>query len=701
MPLADSNAPSTSPKDATGGLIQSPALSDGGKPAQKSVKDVGQARDIIKTLTSANRTRQVVNSRIMAKYNAERPYVQAQLETEGLGWRSNFTTKPLPLMIDKVAPRFVESISGLKYVTNAQLPASYQGSTVKTEAFRCGITKLVRARKGWRTLIEDIAQENALFGHTAVSWLDEFTWFPRHFKQDEIFLTDGTKQLVSTAQVVLLSETYLPHELYAQIKDSETAKTVGWNIPNVIAAINTASPANLRDSLNTGGSLDSWYQNAERELNLGSSYMGGASVVKVYSLLVQEVEGKVSHYRFAGAELNEIFSKDDRFASMDDCMSFFAFQKGNGTMHGSKGIGREIYELAGMIDRTRNEVVDRSILSGKTLIQGDLKQLSKFKMSVVGASCIVPNGWVVLDQKIDGNIEPFLKLDAYFSMLVDQLIGSVSPRVLEGERVTAAQVDLYAAREEEGKDTRISRFLEQFTDMMSTMQRRICDRDTVEKDAKLFQEQMLEIMTPEEFELLAKEPVAGTVIDLTPMQRQLVVQIATEKRGNPLYNQRQLEVEDLTARVDSDFVERVLLPENDPTDTAEQTRMQLLELSTMVGKTAVPVSPRDNHQVHLQALIPTAEQVGTAMLQGGSDTELFAILVQHAQEHYDFAIQSGIPPDQLKPVKDFLTKATAGIEKLKALDAAAQQVGQASQMHDQAEAVAAPLDQVAAAHLSS
>jgi hypothetical protein len=64
---------------------------------------------------------------------------------------------------------------------------------------------------------------------------------------------------------------------------------------------------------------------------------------------------------------------------------FSPFKKAMETMHGSKGIGRDIYELAGMIDRTRNEIVDRSILSGKTLIQGDIKNVHRFKMNVVGA----------------------------------------------------------------------------------------------------------------------------------------------------------------------------------------------------------------------------------------------------------------------------------------------------------------------------
>jgi len=663
-------------------LIQSPQIDKSGEPTQRAIRDIGMARDVTRTIIQANRTRQVVNSRILAKYNAERPYDSHRLEAEGLGWKQNFTTKPLPLMIEKVAPRFCDAVKGMKYLTNASLGDRWEKSSEKAEKFRDIVTKTMRARPGWNTLVEDIAFDNALFGHTVCAWLDEFTWFPKHFNQEENFLPDGCKQFAANAQFVVLKEMYLPHELFAQIKDKETAETVGWNVPNTIEAINTASPAQIRDLLNIGGTLETWYQNAIRELTIGVSYMAGASVNTLYTLLVREVTGKVSHYRMAGSGMLEVFTKEDRFNSMEECLAFFAFQKGNRTMYGSKGIGRDIYELAGMIDRTRNEVVDRSILSGKTLIQGDMKRIHTFKMSVVGATVIIPDNWKILEQKIDGNIEPFLKLDAYFGLLVDQLIGSTSPRQFGGERTTKAEVDLFAAREEEGKDVRITRFLEQFVGMVATMQRRICDPDTLDEDAKAAQELLLEHMTREEIDELAKSPVAETVRDLTPAERQMIAAFCNEKKGNPLYNLRQLEVEDAVARVGTEFSDRVLLPTNDPTEQAEQSRQQQLELVLLTTGQPVPVSPRDNHEIHLSILMPIAEQQSQAMLGGESHTGVFESLVAHINEHATRWEEQGAPKEKIKPIKEFLAKAGPAIAQLHQLDAQAQQVGTASAQHD-------------------
>jgi hypothetical protein len=659
-------------------VIQSPKIGTDGKPTQRSIKDVGMARDVVKTVIMAGRNRSIVNSRILAKYNAERPYDAYKLEAEGLGWRSNFTTKPLPAMIEKVAPRFVSVIDGLKYFTNASLSNKWQASQEKTEKFRSGITKLIRSRKGWRTLIEDIAFDNALFGHTICACLDEFSWFPKNFKQDESFVADGTKSDTQWAQIAVLKEAFLPHELFAQISpDPAAAEDAGWDLNNTREAVNRASPVQIRDRLNVGGTLETWYQNALRELTIGASYMAGNSVVVVYTLLAREVTGKISHYRMAGPEMLEIFHRDDRFPSAEDCLAFFSFQKGNGTLHGSKGVGRDIYELAGMIDRTRNEVVDRLIMSGKTLVQGDMKRIHTFKMSVVGSTVIVPSGWTFLEQKIDGNVDGFLKLDVYFKQIVNELIGSVStpqPGTGGEDMRSPAAWNLLASREEENRDVRITRFMEQFTCLVQMMQRRICNPDTTEDDAKAFQKEMKAVMSKEELDELAGQPVAETVRDLTPLQRQLMVSIAQEKRGNPLYNQRQLEVEDLTARVDADLAERLLLPDNDPTETAEQDRMQQLELTLLSHGQAVPVSPRDNHLLHLSILMPAAEQVAGGMGQGQFGTEILETFVSHINEHYTQALKMGVKPEMLKDVATFLAQAGPEIAKLKQLDQQAQQL---------------------------
>lgn len=675
---------------ANTGAINPPNLSSGLKPRCRAIKDAKQARSIISTLETASRERNLKNSRIMAKYNSEKPYTTSELQAEGLSWKSNFTTKPLPMLIDKVAPRFVKTLNAAKYLTNSALPDGVPGNSVKTEAFRDAITKLIRAKPGWESLIAEVAQENALFGFTSVAWLDEFHWFPKHFRQDQFFVPTGTKQLATSCQVCALKETFLVHELFDLIVDKESATDAGWDVPNTVMAINRAMPENRRDK---GQTWERVYEDLVREANVGFSHEAGALVVTVWHMLAQEITGKVSHYIFTeNGELNKggfqgekkggdgetLFEREDQFESMDMALAFFSFQQGNGKLHGSKGIGREIYSMAAQLDRARNEVVDRLNLAGKIVIQGDEKALKRFKMSVVGNALLIGQGYQVLDRKLDPAVEPFLSLDAFLTGLLDQIAGSTTPKMLEGERVTKAAVDLLAGREEESRDNIIGRFMNQFAGFVSTMQKRAVDSNTDDKDAKEMQKKLLLVMTRKEMEQLANNPVAETVKDFTEIQRQQVVLVAQEARGNPLYNQKEIERRKLVAILGDEFATAVLLPDEDPTVQAEQSRLQMFELDLITRQaTQIPVSPRDNHMVHLSVLMPALEQAAQTVAQQPDAVPILKAMSEHAAAHVQSAEASGTPKDQLAQVQDTLNKLGAVMQQLEQLAQAEQATRQA------------------------
>lgn len=649
----------------TVGAIASPDLDSKPKPRNRSIRDVKQAKSIVNTMEFANKERNLKNARIMSRYNAERPYTVQALESEGLSWKSNFSTQPLPLLVDKIAPRFVQAIEGVKYVTNSALPDDQPGAAEKTEAFRREITSTIRARPGWRNFVSDFAQENAMFGYAAVAWLDEFVWFPRFFRQDAFFIPTGTQQSPKHAQVVVLKEPLLIHEAFALIEDKSAAEARGWNVPAMVKAINSAMPEHRRSDQTDPARV---YEDLLRESVMGTSYEDGARKVILWHLLATEIDGKVSHYIFADPDFVEVFTSEDQYKDMADAVAFFSFQQGNGTMHGSKGIGRQVYQMAGILDRSRNEVVDRLNLAGKIIIQGDEKQLRKFKMSLVGNAILIGEGFDVIERKFDAAVEPFLELDNFLTRLLDQISGATTPKVFEGERVTKAQVDLFAAREEESRDTIIGRFLNQFADMVTTMQRRLCDPDTSEQDAKDMQERLLKIMKREELTTLSKQVVAETVKDYTDLERQQVVLVATESAGNPLFNQKELQRRKISAQVNEEFADAVLLPDEDPTELAEQTRLQQLELLIIAGQgSQVPISPRDNDVVHLGVLMKTMEQVAKQSANDPAADVVLQALLDHAEAHVKSAEQKGTDKAQLQEIKSTLGKLRANIDKLHAL----------------------------------
>ena len=105
--------------------------------------------------------------------------------------------------------------------------------------------------------------------------------------------------------------------------------------------------------------------------------------------------------------------------------------------------------------------------------------------------------------------------------------------------------------------------------------------------------------------------------------------------------------------------------------------LQLLQLGQ-----AVPVSPRDNHLIHLNVLMPIAEQAALALMQGQTETAVFETLLAHINEHYNNAVQQGAPKEALAEVDQLIKKSGAALAQLKELDAKAQELQAQTAQHD-------------------
>ena len=599
--------------------------------------NIGEAVALVRQLEAENETRSKKNARILEKYNSDRPYDPERLKQDGLSWKTNFTTKPLTTLIDKVVPRFTTALRNMRYLTASALPESAVNGAAKSEFFQKTITDTCRGHEAWDELLTDIAQETVLFGYASAGWLDSYTWFPKFYRQDAFLVPQGTTHSSKSAPVVCLKESYFLHELFEAIQDPGASAAAGWNVQNVIESLNSAVPEKQRSGFSD---LSRVYADLSRESSVLSSFTG-AKVVIVWHVFITEIDGHVTHVAFDNHSGKELFRLDKQFASMADAAAFFSFQHGNGKLHGSKGIGRELYNMAGVLDRSRNEVVDRLQLSGKLVINCDENQIKRFRMSVVGNAILIGSGYNIAQTKLDGAVEPFIALDRFLTELLDQVAGSTSPKAFEGERVTKAAVEVQTSREEERRDAIIERFLTQFARFMSTIQRRLCDPSTADAQAKSMQEHLLTVLSPEEVQYLSSQPAVATVADYSEAERQQIALIAAEGRGNPVYNQRELEKRSLTARVSAEFAESVLLPENDATEQAENTRQQQLESQLLQTGQQVPVSPRDNHFVHLQVL----QQAISAMLEAAVEDprvlHVMDMLSEHGVAHLDAAEAAG------------------------------------------------------------
>ena len=632
------------------------------KPKQRAITDVDHLFRLIGTLQEARRLQNNKNGKIQEKLNSERPYNETDLKEEGLGYKSNFSTKPMSTTVGKVGSRLTKAIQEAKYLTSAALPDSITDAKMKTELFRLELTNLIRKWPDWYMFVNDVAAEDATFGWTTVTWFDKSTWKPVHFRQDRAFLPDATKQSSGSLQFGCFIEYIPPHELVEVIRDKEAAEAAGWNIDNTVRSINNARPPSIPSPQAAPYTDARRYQDAIRESSATLSLLNGAKEVMLWHTVVTEIDGKISYYIADGYSKELLYEGLDRFDSMPETVGLMSFEQGNGSLMGSKGIGREIYEIANALDRARNEAIDRLQMSGKIIVQGDEQNIDRFKLSVVGNVALIPSGFKIEQNRIESSAKEFLELDQFLTGLLDQIAGGVSPQRNEGrERVTKAEVDLNAEREEEKRDDVTTRFVQLFgNNVISNIQRRVCSDECTDEDAKQFREKMLQYMPREELDMLARQPALQTIEDYTQSDSERLVLFAQEHREDPLYNQYELQRRAAAVAFNSEFADAVLLPQNDPTEVAENTRTQLQESFFLSQGRPQPVSPRDNHEIHIGVLKPDFAPI--AAQAGKLDPQAIQIglgFIKHWEDHMNYLVNGGYDKAKLAPEVAELKKVAA------------------------------------------
>lgn len=621
-------------------------VSDSGAPQGRALPDPKtQAGTLVTRMVEDARERNTKNARITAKLNSERPHKSSELEAAGLSWKVNITTRPLATLTQRVYARFPRAVASARSLTSATLPPDTANAADKNKFFQKTITDFIRSEPRWVEVIEGLAWESVTFGYTAAVWPDEEGWLPIACRQDEMFVPPGTKQHASTASVFVYRQDTLAHEARVLLDKATAASKIEgtrfqWDLEALVRTLREAVPSDQKAAV-TEHLRD--IEDLRRQLTAANTFGTGNKTVTIYNLLVVELTGAVSHY--AVNEKKEfLFAWEDRFKSMSEAASFFAFELGDRTLRGSKGVGRVAYTVASVLDRSTCDVVDRFALSGKVVAKAPTARHRQFRVSVVGNFVLLDDNFELVPQaKFEASIAEGVALDQFLQQKLDAMTGSVSPQHLEGERVTAAAVNLLAGREAERADEYMNRWMQQVGYMMTEVVRRLVLVPTTDPKVLALRQRLSTRLTVEEQQALATMPAMTTVQGWTASERQLIVTACAEGVGNPVYDQRQLAIAKVNAMVGPDLAAEIVLPTEDPTVIAEQTRTQLLENGVLIDGVDVPVSPRDAHLIHLQGL---TNVLASSLQELGANPNAFAAakaVVTHGATHVQFAKEAGIP----------------------------------------------------------
>jgi hypothetical protein len=683
---------------------------------RRAITSDEQANSVYRRLIQDNKERTDKAAAIMRKYNDEQPWRPEKLKAASQAWRRNASTGFLSSLVKRIIPPYKQLIDTARTLTNSTLREKTPETEQKNDHFQVGITKTLRKWYGWNAFTYQLILENVLFGYSGGAYTDEYTWQPVFLRQDEAFFPDGCPQEASRCPLWAHNQNFLIHEMAKYLVDPEASKSAGWNIENVVDAINSAQPENR-----TKGTPENErkFEDVVRESSLGTSYSQGVKVIEAAHLFVQEASGKVSHYIINRRDNNGkiLFKRLDRFDSMTQCLNLMSIEIGNGKLHGSKGAGRSLYNIAVGVEQARNLAQDNMYLAGMLLLVEKEGAKPQQALTVAHPVAVVGKGYEVSKWNFDANPEAFFQLDRAMTQLAELQVGAFMPGQLlqnsaQGERPTASEVNYTASIEQQIREGVLARFYGQFQQIVWECQKRICSPDNIAEAYRIFQieqqgviqrvtkrfvqflkrlglpvPQRVEIineqalnaeavecileflrkgLTPEEVFELSNCPSQQLTDELQEQNAAAIQAIVAKYTGNPNIDQKELRKLDISSVLGHDIYDRLEIDEEDDTVEAEAARMQLLELTSMSFGEKVPISPRDMDVIHMGVLKEKAS--GLLMNPQGLTPDALPValnIFEHYKAHFESAVMKqggkadGLEEDEaiIKQIEPLLAQA--------------------------------------------
>lgn len=622
-------------------------------------------------------------ARITSKLNGERPYSQAKLKAAGKDWKTNISTGFLATECARILPRLFMPIKSAKYLTAASLPPGWQDGIMKTEYFRQAVTEVIRSWPKFNFYIKGMAREVGIFGFGFNTWLDKYEWRPTLMRMDKGFVPMGT-EILEQPSFFLAKMDYKPSELLGLLKKGVDSERSEWQKDNVVTAINSAQvPVNgtLMENVRT-------YEELIRQSAWIYNYNKGVKVIRTWHLLAEETSGKVSHYiiladtgmpaanantgtsalikqavQSAENEDRLLYKWEDKFDEMDEAVHSMVFDYGDGTIHGSWGAGQILYDMASQVEKVRCDAIDNLRMTNK--IKANVpegKNVNDVKLTINAEMVIVSGAQFAGNQAaMTVDVAGYEQLDQRLVQLAQEKIGAFVPPIpLQPSDIKAAQINAAMSKEKEISEALLENWLIQFAKMVQTMTKRLCDKETNDKEAKAFQKVLKAKLNDEEIKLLAAQTSIQSIIDFTEAKAQQKAAFAASVVQNPLFNASVAARTMADGIGDQRFTDAIVKPDGDTSDQTKAAHDQMIEMTALKIGLPVPILVTDNDWIHMQTLKPGLTQT----LQSG-DFQTAQNGLQHYAAHYAQGVnKKTIPKDQINSEKQWIAAAEKNIAAL-------------------------------------
>lgn len=453
--------------------------SDTKAPPTSRIGTASNASSFVLRMIDADQLRAQNRTRVKGQYDGNAPYSRSVLQEKGMGSNTNLNFRKSTAIIDQFKTPFYDLVSEVPML--ALIQTAYGRSEERSdwsEIISQGFHRTVTAWEDWDSTVQFHQFQMLLNGIGPVWFADKLDWRPETGRTGEVLWQDNARTRARDWQAVAILKDYSPTELYGHVRNEAQARQLGWNLDATWNAIIQAMP----DQPTVQNALEFWQQQIKNADLYYGSY--DCTVVKVANLLVTEFgkgmqPGKVSHHiiRYDQPANEFLFSKLNRYDSINDMLVPFFYDIGDGTIHSINGMGKNIFAYCDIFNKLRGREVDGAMLASSPLLRfKDASQTTKGQLMQIAAMSILPPGMEFVQSQIGDGIQATVDVRRDMEMSLDSNIGNVNeapgtPTPRQGQKLGMLKMQ----QKGQLKKGEINRYYTTFSKLLNLMYRRMAN----------------------------------------------------------------------------------------------------------------------------------------------------------------------------------------------------------------------------------
>lgn len=462
------------------------SLGEDGAIPRSRLNDARSAREIVQRLVQANQKRSETDGEVYGLISGNPPFSQVLLEKHAQAWRTNFASRIGEASFNLALSQFSDVV--LESNPLAEVRTAHGTDSEKDEWSGIITEQFHRLNQRDDKLVFNLflsQHDMVLYRCGPLVFEHPFDHRFKAVPQRYVLVPDQTCADVSEWPLAVIRSFYRADQLYAFIRDEDTARRAGWSVATVRKALMNQVP------------MSSWPRNRkydwewyEQRLRNNDLYYGttleSIPVAHVYYREFPrpgEVEGKIS--KCSILEDHEqgkfLFRKLHCHSKWQEFIHPFYYDRGDGTHHSVKGYGIKGYGAWAAYDRLNCQLIDSAFMAGSMHFQAATpNDLQNLAVTMMGPYIWHPPGGTYLQtQQLGAVLEGPMAVKQDMVSTVTQNLAQYRQQVanIKRDRVTGKEIDYHADEEAMIGKSQMVRYFEQLDGLWAERFRRASNPD--------------------------------------------------------------------------------------------------------------------------------------------------------------------------------------------------------------------------------